>query len=71
MLGQVEVLLRDEHALAEELLVDLLAVFLGDQPGSVVSVISSLYICACSLTSCRWCWACRRCGEVVGDYVKF
>jgi hypothetical protein len=30
MLGEVEVLLRNEHALAEQVLVDLLAVFLGD-----------------------------------------
>lgn len=32
MLGKVEVLLRDEHALAEEVLVDFLAVRFGDQP---------------------------------------
>lgn len=34
VLGLVEVLLRDEHTLAEEVLVDLLAVGLGNQPGS-------------------------------------
>lgn len=33
VLGLVEVLLRDEHTLAEEVLVDLLAVGLGNQPG--------------------------------------
>ena len=32
MLWLVEVLLRYEHALAEEVLVDLLAVGFGDQP---------------------------------------
>jgi hypothetical protein len=32
MLGLVEVLLRNEHALAEEVLVDLLAVLLWNQP---------------------------------------
>lgn len=31
VLGLVEVLLRNEHALAEEVLVDLLAVSLGNQ----------------------------------------
>jgi hypothetical protein len=34
VLGQVEVFLRDEYALAEEVLVDLLAVGLGDQPAA-------------------------------------
>ena len=34
VLGEIEVLLRDEHALAEEVLVDLLAVGLGDEPGA-------------------------------------
>ena len=34
MLGQVEVLLRNQHALTEQVLVDLLAVRLGDQPVS-------------------------------------
>ena len=34
VLGQVEVLLGDEYALAEEVLVDLLAVGLGDKPGA-------------------------------------
>jgi hypothetical protein len=34
MLGLVEVFLRNEHSLAEEILVDLLAVFLGDQPNA-------------------------------------
>lgn len=32
MLGKVEVLFCDEHALTEEVLVDLLAVGFGDQP---------------------------------------
>lgn len=32
VLGKVVVLLRNEHALAEEVLVDLLAVCLGDEP---------------------------------------
>ncbi len=43
MLGQVEVLLGDEHTLAEEVLVDRLAVGLGDQPGgmSVSAVCAS------------------------------
>lgn len=36
MLWQVEVLLRDEHALAEQVLVNLLAVFLGNQPESML-----------------------------------
>lgn len=35
VLGKVEVLLGDEHALAEEVLVDLLAVGLGDEPAKV------------------------------------
>lgn len=33
MLGLVEVLLRNEHTLTEKVLVDLLAVFLRNQPG--------------------------------------
>jgi hypothetical protein len=33
MLGLVEVLLRDHHAFAEEVLMDLLAIRLWDQPG--------------------------------------
>ena len=37
MLGQVEVLLRNEHALAEEVLMDLLAVFLGDEPACTLA----------------------------------
>lgn len=37
MLGLVEVLLGDEHTLAEEVLVDRLAVGLGNQPGRIVS----------------------------------
>lgn len=32
MLGEVEVLLRDEHTLTEDVLVDLLAVRFGDKP---------------------------------------
>lgn len=45
VLGQVEVLLGDEHTLAEEVLVDRLAVGLGDQPGALsVLVIRMLYI---------------------------
>ena len=40
MLGQVEVLLGDEHTLAEEVLVDRLAVGLGNQPGGNLSVIA-------------------------------
>ena len=35
MLGLVEVLLGDEHTLAEEVLVDRLAVGLGNQPGAL------------------------------------
>jgi len=35
MLGLVEVLLGDEHTLAEEVLVNRLAVGLGDQPGAL------------------------------------
>jgi hypothetical protein len=35
VLGLVEVLLGDEHTLAEEVLVDRLAVGLGDQPGAL------------------------------------
>ena len=39
MLGQVEVFLRDQHSFAEDVLVDLLAVFLGDQPDqNVISI---------------------------------
>ena len=37
VLGLVEVLLGDEHTLAEEVLVDRLAVGLGNQPGAFVS----------------------------------
>ena len=37
VLGLVEVLLGDEHTLAEEVLVDRLAVGLGNQPGRIVS----------------------------------
>lgn len=45
MLGQVEVLLGDEYTLAEEVLVDRLAVGLGDQPGALsVLVIRMLYV---------------------------
>ena len=33
VLGQVEVFLGDEHALTEEVLVDLFAVGFGDEPG--------------------------------------
>ena len=36
VLGLVEVLLGDEHTLAEEVLVDRLAVGLGDQPGALL-----------------------------------
>lgn len=36
VLGLVEVLLGDEHTLTEEVLVDRLAVGLGDQPGGVL-----------------------------------
>jgi len=35
VLGLVEVLLGDEHTLTEEVLVDRLAVGLGDQPGAL------------------------------------
>lgn len=35
VLGLVEVLLGDEHTLAEEVLVDRLAVGLGNQPGAL------------------------------------
>ena len=35
VLGLVEVLLGDEHTLAEEVLVNRLAVGLGDQPGAL------------------------------------
>lgn len=37
VLGEVEVLLGDEYTLAEEVLVDLLSVGLGDEPGRGVS----------------------------------
>jgi hypothetical protein len=36
MFGKVEVLLCHEHTLAEEVLVDLLAVSFGDKPGQEV-----------------------------------
>lgn len=39
MLGLVEVLLGDEHTLAEEVLVDRLAVGLGNQPGRICQLI--------------------------------
>ena len=45
VLGLVEVLLGDEHTLAEEVLVDRLAVGLGDQPGAL-SVCSNFAECA-------------------------
>lgn len=38
MLGEVEVLLGHEYALLEEVLVDLLAIGLGDKPAAAVSV---------------------------------
>jgi hypothetical protein len=38
MLGKVEVLLSHEYTLAEEVLVDLLAVSFGDKPSREVSV---------------------------------
>jgi hypothetical protein len=38
VLSHVEVFLSHEHALAEEVLVDLLAVGLGDKPGTKLSV---------------------------------
>ena len=41
----LEVLLRDEHALAEEVLVDLLAVGLGDQPVNAVSILRNGMAC--------------------------
>lgn len=40
MLGLVEVLLCDEHTLTEEVLVDLLAVGLGNQPATAISSLS-------------------------------
>ena len=65
MLGEVEILLRDEHALAEQILVDLLAVLLGDQPvqllamcGNVVGAIA-LHLAGGDVVSCgsmRICW---------------
>ena len=45
VLGLVEVLLGDEHTLAEEVLVDRLAVGLGDQPGAL-SVCFDFAVCA-------------------------
>jgi hypothetical protein len=45
VLGLVEVLLGDEHTLAEEVLVDRFAVGLGDQPGAL-SVCSNFAECA-------------------------
>jgi hypothetical protein len=45
VLGLVEVLLGDEHTLAEEVLVDRLAVGLGDQPGAL-SVHFAFAVCA-------------------------
>lgn len=42
MLGKVEVLLGHEHTLTEEVLVDLLAVGLGDEPGSIGVSFDSL-----------------------------
>ena len=48
VLGLVEVLLGDEHTLAEEVLVDRLAVGLGNQPGRIVSDGSILAVfCGC------------------------
>jgi hypothetical protein len=38
VLGLVEVLLGDEHTLAEEVLVDRLAVGLGDEPGALSAI---------------------------------
>ena len=38
VLGLVEVLLGDEHTLAEEVLVDRLAVGLGNQPGALLVI---------------------------------
>jgi hypothetical protein len=42
VLGLVEVLFRDEHALLEEVLVDELAVSLGNQPFNITVSIRSL-----------------------------
>ena len=39
VLGLVEVLLGDEHTLAEEVLVDRLAVGLGNQPGALLVMV--------------------------------
>jgi hypothetical protein len=44
VLGLVEVLLGDEHTLAEEVLVDRLAVGLGDEPGAL-SAIARFWRC--------------------------
>ena len=44
MLGQVEVLLRNEHTLTEEVLVDLLAVRLWNQPSSKSVLRSGIYM---------------------------
>lgn len=44
VLGEVEVLLRDEHALAEEVLVDELAVGLGDQHLGGVDAVCSVRV---------------------------
>lgn len=38
VLGLVEVLLGDENTLAEEVLVDCLAVGLGNQPGGIIRI---------------------------------
>lgn len=45
VLGLVVVLLGDEHSLAEEVLVDLLAISLGDQPNRQEIVSFQCYIC--------------------------
>ena len=69
VLGLVEVLLRDEDTLTEEVLVDLLAVLLWNQPnGYLISACSGDRRIAGALTSWR-CWlsSCRRpLGDVDG-----
>ena len=50
VLGHIEVFLRDEHALTEEVLVDLLAARFGDEP--VVTLVHCIlnHLAECVLT---------------------
>lgn len=51
--GQVEVLLRNHHTLTEDVLMDLLAIRLGNQPGDLNQYCISVSTVSVLLTSWR------------------